>query len=321
MSIPLLFGPYGSAELPSNVKDYEVNAVWFHGFHEPSFAACEKRDLHACVEFKTFRADFVQHPELIPIGKDGKPIRYGKLVQGICLSQKEYLFQIEEQLIVGLKRFQPRGIWLDYLTYGGWFEEPEPDLQESCFCTACIEDFGLHTNIDAATSDEILSKYAQEWTLHNCRKIASFALHYSKIIKNKLPDCIIGAYMCPWTPEQFGGALTGIFAQDYTLLQEAIDIFTPLIYCKKSGENPEWGQAWLEQSPHFVPRDRHVQLILDALDYPESLTKSAASQVPSYGLQMFGGAPLFQDPDKAILFKQAVEVIRDRHRGIHANHS
>jgi hypothetical protein len=312
MSIPLLFGPYGSAELPNNVKDYGVNTVWFHGFHEPSFAACEKRDLHACVEFPTFRADFGQHPELIPIGKDGKPIRYGKLVQGICLSQKEYVSQIEEQLLEGLKRFQPTGIWLDYLTYGGWFEEPEPDLQESCFCTECIKDFCHYTNIDATTADEILSKYAEEWTIHKCRKIAGFALHYSKMIRDKLPGCLIGAYMCPWTPEQFDGAMTRIFAQDYTLLKEAIDIFTPLIYCKKSGKNPGWGREWLERSPHFVSRDRNVQLILDALDFPESLTNSAASQVPSLGLQMFAGAPLFQDPDKALLFKQSVELIRDR---------
>ncbi|MZQ80979.1 hypothetical protein GQF01_02350 [Paenibacillus sp. 5J-6] len=312
MTIPLLFGPYGSTDLPHNVKDYGVNAVWFHGFNEHSFASCEKRDLHACVEFKTFRADFGQHPELIPIGKDGKPIRYGKLVQGICLSQKEYLSQIEEQLTEGLKRFQPRGIWLDYLTYGGWFEEPEPDLQENCFCSTCIEDFCLHTNIDARTPDEILSEYPREWTLHNCRKIAGFALQYTEIIKNKLPECIIGAYMCPWTPEQFDGALTRIFAQDYRLLQKSIDVFTPLIYSKKSGQNPGWGRTWLEYSHQFVPQDCNVQLILDILDFPMSLTRSATSQVPSYGLQMFAGAPLFQDPDKALLFKFSVEVIRDR---------
>ena len=41
---------------------------------------------------------------------------------------------------------RPAGIWLDYLTYGGWFETPEPDLQESCFCADCIAEFCTATN-------------------------------------------------------------------------------------------------------------------------------------------------------------------------------
>lgn len=314
MSIPLLFGPYGSAQLPKNVKDYGVNAVWFHGFHEPSFSDCAAQELEACVEFKTFRADFQKHPELIPIGTDGKPIRYGQLVQGICLSRKEYLAEIEEELLVGLQKFKPRGIWLDYLTYAGWFETPDPDLQESCFCSDCIEDFCHTAGVDATTPEEILTNYAEEWKTHKCRKIAGLALHYAVLIKDKLPGCVVGAYMCPWTPNEFHGALTRIFAQDYQLLAKAIDVFTPLIYCKKSGQNPGWGREWLERSPEFVPDDRKVQLILDSIDFPENLIETATSDVPSWGIQLFAGAPLFNDPDKALTFKHSVEAIRNRCR-------
>jgi hypothetical protein len=310
MSMPLLFGPYGSAQLPRNVKEYGVNAVWFHGFNESSFADCAERELEACVEFKTFRVDFQNHPELIPTGIDGKPIRYGRLVQGICLSRTEYLAQIEQQLLEGLQKYKPRGIWLDYLTYAGWFETPEPDLQESCFCSACIEDFCRSSGVDAASPDEIIARYSEQWKMHKCRKVAGLALHYANLIRSKQPGCIVGAYMCPWTPEQFDGALTRIFAQDYELLAEAIDVFTPLIYCHKSGQRSGWGREWLNRSPEFVPQHRKVQLILDALDFPDSLTDTATASSPSWGIQLFAGAPLFQDPDKALVFKQAVETIR-----------
>ncbi|NHN29922.1 hypothetical protein [Paenibacillus agricola] len=177
MSIPLLFGPYGNGELPANIKDYGVNARWFHGFNEAAFDACAEQKLEACVEFKTFRADFQKHPELIPIGVDGKPIRYGRLVQGICLSQKDYLVEIEEQLLAGMKQFKPRGIWLDYLTYAGWFETSEPDLQESCFCRDCIADFCNSSAVDATAPEEILASYSEEWKHYKCRKIADLALH------------------------------------------------------------------------------------------------------------------------------------------------
>ena len=69
------------------------------------------------------------------------PIRYGRLVQGVCLSKQDFLAETEANLLAGLAEFNPIGIWLDYLTYGGWFEAQTPDLQESCFCSDCVAEF------------------------------------------------------------------------------------------------------------------------------------------------------------------------------------
>jgi hypothetical protein len=233
-------------------------------------------------------------------------------VQGVCLSQKPFLERTEADLIDGLRRFQPTGIWLDYLTYAGWFEEPEPDLQESCFCTDCIADFNRATDIDASTPAEILKNHQAAWTAHKCRRIAAFGAHYAALIRRHQPDCIIGAYMCPWTPAEFDGALTRIFAQDYDLLAPAIDVFTPLIYVEKSGREATWGRWWLEEAAKFMPKTGQVQLILDALDFPASLQATAEAGQPSWGLQLFGGAKVFADPAQAAIFKQAVEQIRQR---------
>ena len=125
-----------------------------------------------------------------------------------------------------------------------------------------------------------------------------------------MPDCIVGAYLCPWTPDEFDGALTRIFAQDYALLAPAIDVFTPLIYAQKSGRGPAWGAEFLAAAPTFVPANRRVQLILDVLDFPESLLAVAAVPDPGWGIQLFGGASVFADPQRARVFAQAVERIR-----------
>ncbi len=309
---PLLFGPYGSNALAhiADFSTYGANALWFHGFDSAAFEACAQHGIAACVEFKTFRADFAEHPELIPIGVDGQPICYGRLVQGVCLSQQSFLDETEANLLAGLRTYQPTGIWLDYLTYGGWFEVSEPDLQESCFCPACIADFCETTGIDASTPTAILASHQAAWTAHKCHRIASYAIHYAQLIRNSLPDCVIGAYMCPWLPAEFDGALRRIFAQDYTLLAPAIDIFTPLIYGTKSGRSAGWGRAWLEASPTFVPQGNQVQLILDALDFPDSLTATGGSTVSSYGLQVFSGAQIFANPAWATLFRSVVAQIQ-----------
>lgn len=312
MSPPLLFGPYGRAALEhaDRFTSFGANACWFHGFDADAFTTCEAYGIAPCVEFKTFRADFNASPELIPIGVDGRPIRYGALVQGVCLSKRAFVDQIEAALIAGLRAFRPVGIWLDYLTYAGWFETPEPDLQESCFCPDCIADFCNTTEVDATTPTAILARHADLWMRHKCQRIAKFARRYADLIRTELPSCIVGAYMCPWHPAEFDSALTRIFAQDYALLAPAIDIFTPLIYASKSGRAQDWGREFLDQAPAFVPSERKVQLILDALDFPASLQTTAQSPRPTWGVQLFGGARIFADPDHAPIFRTAVEHIR-----------
>ena len=314
MTIPLLFGPYGSSALEyiDQFESYACNAFWFHGFDPQVFEACEKYQIAACVEFKTFRADFSQHPELIPVGIDGKPIQYGELVQGVCLSQKDFLDEIESDLKAGLSQYQPTGVWLDYLTYGGWFETPTPDLQESCFCADCIAEFCNATGLDADTPQVILNRYQDEWTAHKCNRIAGLAKHYADIIHSLRPGTVVGAYMCPWMPQEFDCALSRIFGQDYVKMAPAIDIFTPLIYIKKSGRNSDWGQEFLNKVDSFIPQGKKVSLILDALDFPNNLLGLAETATPTWGFQMFSGAELFRDSTKAELFREAILKIREQ---------
>ena len=313
-AIPALFGPYGSAaaEFIDQFERYGANALWFHGFDPAAFDACGQHEVAACVEFKTLRTDFDAHPELIPTGADGQPIRYGPLVQGVCLSQPEFLEQVETELVEGLRTYQPAGVWLDYLTYAGWFEVPDPDLQESCFCAGCIADFAAAKGVDASSPGEILDTVPELWERHKCERIAGLGRRYADLIRTHLPGCVVGAYMCPWQPHEFDRALTRIFAQDYSLLAPAIDVFTPLIYCGKSGRTAGWGREVLEASPAYVPHDRTVQLILDALDFPDSLRETAAADRPSRGVQLFGGARVFAEPERAANFAAAVERMRTR---------
>ncbi|MHB0858318.1 MAG: hypothetical protein ACYC5M_12195 [Anaerolineae bacterium] len=314
MGVPLLFGPYGrdALERIDLLPLFGANALWFHGFDDEAFEACGQYGIAPCVEYKTFRADFGAHPELIPIGADGRPIRYGRLVQGICLSQDEYLCGVEEGLREGVCTYMPAGIWLDYLTYAGWFETPSPDLQDSCFCPRCIAEFCESTGLDATTPEAILGRHADLWALHKTVRIAHLALHYAEIIRRHAPGCVVGAYMCPWRSDEYEGALGRIFGQDYDLLAPAIDVFTPLIYATKSGRPMDWGRTWLESTDGLVPPERKVQLILDALDGPETLHAVAAAARPTWGLQVFGGAALLRESARARPFQETVAAIRQR---------
>lgn len=308
----MMFGPYGRRALQHADRFAELDAdtAWFHGFDDEAFEVCDRFGIAACVEFPTFRGDYDAHPDLVPIGTDGRPIRRGELMQGVCLSQTTFLAEVEQRLTDGLRSHRPAGIWLDYLSGAGWFESAAPDLQQSCFCGLCVTDFCTTTGIDATTPEQILGQHVDAWTEHACQRIAGFAAHYAALIHAQLPDCVIGAYLCPWTPGEHGGALRTIFAQDYALLAPSVEVFTPLIYGTKSGRPPRWGRDFLEAAPDFVPHPRRTQLIMDALDGPDAIDAAVGAAQPSWGLQVFGGAQLWTDSELGAAFAAAVETIR-----------
>ena len=98
-----------------------------------------------------------------------------------------------------------------------------------------------------------MQKHAVLWRRHKCEKNRRFAARYAGLIRASQPDCIIGAYMCPWAPHEYDGAITRIFGQDVDLLADAIDVFTPLIYTAKSGRSADWGKEYLEKSGEWMP--------------------------------------------------------------------
>jgi len=307
-----MIGPYGSAALNNAAlfKDIHADTAWFHGFDEWAFEECARHGIQACVEFATFRADYEKFPHLVPIGVDDKPIRYGNRLQGICLSKTDFLDEIDNKLKIGLSTYSPMGIWLDYMTYGGWFEDPNPDLQDSCFCAECINHFNHATNIDETIPQRILANHHKAWVNHKCQRIADFTSHYTSIIRKMCPDAVIGIYMCPYTPEAYDGALSRIFAQDYALLASFVDVFTPLIYCTKSGRDASWSRSFLESSTDFIPEDKPVQLILDFMDFPGSLEQTVLSSVRSRGVQMFSGVEIFKDKASMEIFAKCVDRFR-----------
>ena len=312
-----LFGPYGSISRSntSRLASSEANAIWFHGFDAELFERAEQAGVSANVEFRTFRADFASHPELVPVGVDQAPIRYGDLVQGVCLSQTEFIAEREDALRAGMREFAPTGVWLDYLTGAGWFETPTPDLQESCYCDACVSGFNEATGLDCTSPREILQRYGREWREHNCERIAHYGRRFAAIIRESRPGTIVGLYACPWYPDEHDGALTRIFAQDFVRLAPIFDVITPLMYARKCGRPPEWSADYLRRAAGFIPSGTAVAPIVDALDFPANMQALAdlamaadAASVP--GVQIFGGDTVFADDRNVAAFDESIRAIR-----------
>ena len=203
-------------------------------------------------EFATFRGDYLleKHPDVAPIGRDGLPIPKTKRFLGACPSAPQLLLD-KKTVLRSLLRTQPvAGVWLDYLHFHCDFELPDPPLDQSCFCDRCLarfeRDTGLHpegrTTAERATW--LLSRAPEAWTDWKCDVIASFAAEARRILDEERPGAKLGIYSCPWTDEEYGGALRSIVAGDIDRLHAIIDVFSPMVYQAKCGRPPEWVEQY-----------------------------------------------------------------------------
>ena len=202
-----LWGLYGRASVAhaDRVKASGANALWFHGFDADAFEACARADLAPCVEVKTFRADFAKRPDLVPIGVDGKPIRYGAPRAGGLP---------EPRLLHGGDRDEPR-LGARLLRAGGRVARL-PDLRR------LVRDAGarpagelllrrLHRRSSSRPPESTPGPPRRSWAgtrspgpTTSAGASPGWRRRYADLIRARRPGCVVGAYMCPWMPGEHG---------------------------------------------------------------------------------------------------------------------
>lgn len=199
-------------------------------------------------EFATFRGDSLleKYPDVAPIGRDGLPIPKTKRFLGACPSAPRMLFEKRTALRRLVREQAVAGVWLDYLHFHCDFELPDPPLDQSCFCDRCLGRFegemGLapRGRTTAEKAEWVLAEAPEAWTEWKCGVVAGFAAEARGILDEERPGTKLGIYSCPWTDEEYGGALRSIVAEDIDRLHAVVDVFSPMVYQAKCGRPPEW---------------------------------------------------------------------------------
>ena len=83
---------------------------------------------------------------------------------------------------------------------------PNRTCKRAAFARTVLAEFNEATGIDATEPAVILERLSsREWTPHKCERIAAYAARYAGIVRAHVPECVIGAYMCPWTSGRVRG--------------------------------------------------------------------------------------------------------------------
>ena len=193
-----------------------------------------------------------EFPDSIPIMSDGQklPEKYG----GICPTHSAWranrLALLTGWLSAYIGENGISGLWLDFLRYPGRWEQPHPEIVDSCYCPRCLALFQSATDVVIpqdlfAIRDKaawIRQHAGLQWMQWKKETIASFVREARAVLdqhpeKKKLK---LGVFLVPWRKSDFDGALSFQLAQDAELFKPYVDVFSPMVYHRMVGQPVEW---------------------------------------------------------------------------------
>jgi hypothetical protein len=302
------------------LDEYGINAVFVHSGSITAELMTRAKAEGAAVyaEFATLNGKgYVEkHPEAWPVNEKGERAPAASWFMGVCPTEPGFKAHRMRQLEDLLHKHEVAGVWMDYVHWHAQFEEPEPILPETCFSPTCLAAFQAATRIrvpEGDTSEKarwILSRHDKEWRAWRSSVIVAWASDMRKLLKAKRPGALLGVYHCPWTDDEYKGALRRTLGLDLGKLASIVDVFSPMVYHGRMGRPPEWVGDYVKWISARVSGPK-IWPIVQAHNEPRVISAEEFERVMALGvsgratgIMMFTIGSVVEDPDKLSVLKK-----------------
>ncbi len=267
-------GPFSGtlAHTTTALKENFINAVFADKLDPELMNSLRTAGIKVYATVQVFggHSAWKTYPQLRPVNSEGEPLpsKYGS---GICPTQRWYwpriLGRISQKLQAGYD-----GVWLDFIRFGSYWEAPQPQLEQLCFCDSTLADFSkasgiaipqdtvsvdsliLVTNSNAlahrdslfrrplTTAEKaswILTHHERDWYDYKKNVITDF-VKQAKERFAKRPGKTLGLFVVPWRRNEQSDAITRVFGQDVMALRDHVDVFSPMLYHELRGRPLAW---------------------------------------------------------------------------------
>ena len=332
LSVRSVYGGVPSTLLEGGrtLADSGINAVWMGtgALNHPDVALLREQQAHVFAEFNTLHhaAFLAEHPDAAPVGTDGQVCPPPDGWQGVCPTHVAYRQNRMDAFRAALAEFDLDGIWLDYHHSHASWEQAQPNLPDTCFCSRCLSRLQEETGTrlpDLPTpqlTERLLGPLREEWTAWRCAVLTDWVREFREIRDAVRPGALLGTFHCPWTDTERDGALRHKLAIDLRAQREHLDVFSPMPYHARfgHGDDPEWiarRVAWLgqylditgqEPGPAVARGFKRIWPIVQLSDWgdPPVPTEQvmpvlgAGSRLPATGVTVFAWNSLREQPHK-----------------------
>jgi hypothetical protein len=319
-----LYGGYLSqilekGETPSK---YGINAIWVGSgsLKTEEIDRYHELGLKVFAEFNSMHsAAFLKdHPDAAPIGPDGLPSPAPNGWQGVSPFHAGYRKDRMDEFRRVLAEFAIDGIWLDYHHSHASWEQAEPNLPDTDFCSLALQQFTQNTGIKLPdntiqAAKVLLGEHRDAWTDFRCQVFADWVRQYREIVNEVRPAALLGTFHCPWSPEDLGGAIRHKLAIDLKAQSEYLDVFSIMPYHARFGHVND--VDWIARQTTMLGQllgirgtedeTKRIWPILQMSDWGERVTAEQAASIiecgtrrPATGVMVFHWNGLANEWDK-----------------------
>jgi len=290
-------------ERGATLAGYGVNALWIGsgGLTVEAVELLKGQGARVFAEFNTLHdAPFLkEHPDAAPVGPDGKVCPPPDGWQGICpthVGYRRYRMEAFRRVL----EFEIDGVWLDYHHSHASWEQAVPNLPDTCFCSRCLDRFeedsglALRGHPAAELSRLLLGEEREAWVTWRCRIFTDWVREFREILDATRPGALLGTFHCPWSEDEFDGALRNKLAIDLRAQSAYLDVFSIMPYHARFAHptEPEWisrQTAWLGRYLGIEGREgeRHrIWPIVQLSDWGEAVPVSQVEEVLDHGTRL-----------------------------------
>jgi hypothetical protein len=314
--------------------DYGINALWVGsgGLDAAEIDRYHKLGLKVFAEFNSLHAAqyLKEHPDAAPLGPDGKPSPPPQGWQGVSPFHAGYRRERMEEFRRVLRTFEIDGIWLDYHHAHASWERAEPELPDTDFSPAALAQFAAQTGIKlpadtAAAAAVLLGKEREAWTRFRCDALTDWVREYRQIVNDVRPQALLGTFHCPWSPDEYDGAIRHKLAIDLPAQAEYLDVLSIMPYHARFGHatDPAWIGRQIESLGKLLGlagrpgEKRHIWPIVQVSDWGERVPTEqvpavldAAARRPATGLMVFHWSGIAKEWDKVEAIGRSYRAFR-----------
>ncbi len=329
----------GMPTLPAGktLADYGVNAIWVgSGGVTPELTkSLHDQGVKLFAEFNTMHdASFLKdHPDAAPIGIDGKVCPPPDGWQGVCPTHPGYRKNRMAAFRKTLETAPIDGIWLDYHHSHASWEQAVPNMPETCFCERCLSLFRAATGVETGSGSkpEVIARIRQDhreaWVRWRCGIFTDWVREFDAIRDEVRPAALLGTFHCPWSLDDYAGAIRNVLAIDLKAQADYVDVFSIMPYHARFGHAADI--AWVSRQTQWLgeylgikgePGEaRKIWPIVQLADWGETVSASQVPEIvdhgtrrPSTGVTIFHTGGLNQNPDRLEALGAFYRSIRSR---------
>ncbi|MEW6261139.1 MAG: hypothetical protein AB1547_14690, partial [Thermodesulfobacteriota bacterium] len=240
-----------------NLRQAGVDAVFVPPDRD-SIAFYRKKGYRVYLAFNAFggKDGWKRHPDSVPVMADGmsmdrKPGLRG--FGGMCPTHEGGRLERLAELSRWVTSFGGSdgidGVFLDFIRYPGYWESPDPELIDTCYCDRCMARFSADTGIclpDIPASQRAdwigRNHHRSVWAAWKVERILSF-IREARAVLQANPSgrkLVLGLFTVPFTEYERQAALSAVLGQDVRRMAELVDVVSPMLYPGLMGKPASW---------------------------------------------------------------------------------